>query len=217
MNKALRFIFALLILASASVAWAQNEEVTHRRVSATGTLASSDVYSIEGAFHYMFFPYLGVGGAFGYWANYFDDGWASGRGWHIDDDDNKPSNLYLRPSLILKTPSVRIKATHWSLYAEPSVMLNIPYQRVCIEKTDHWHVVDYDYISTGKGQWFAAELRVGLSAQIGPCGITAGYLMSNFDIYSQYRHLKYHGESFEKFYPRKSFMQGAFLSLSYDF
>lgn len=217
MNKALRFIFALLILASASVTWAQNEGATHRRVSATGTLASSDVYSIEGAFHYMFFPYLGVGGAFGYWANYYDNGWASGDDWNIDDDDNKPSNLYLRPSVILKTPSIRIKATEWSLYAEPGLMLNVPYQRVRIEKTNRWPVTEYGYASTNKGQWFAVDLRAGISVQIGSCGITAGYLMSNFDIYSQYRHLKYHGESFEKFYPRKSFMQGAFLSLSYDF
>lgn len=217
MKNSFRLILFFLLFSIAPFTTYGTEEVSHNRVAFSGSLTSSDVYSLEAAYHYMVFPCLGVGGALGLWANYFDDGWASGKGWHIDDDDNKPSNLYLRPSLILKTPSVRIKATHWSLYAEPSVMLNIPYQRVCIEKTDHWHVVDYDYISTGKGQWFAAELRVGLNAQIGPCAITAGYLMSNLDIYSQYRHLKYHGVSFEEFYPVKSFMQGAFLSLSYEF
>lgn len=96
-------------------------------------------------------------------------------------------------------------------------MLNIPYQRVRIEKTNRWPVIEYKYASTSKGQWFAAQLRVGITAQIDAISVTAGYLMSNLDIYSQYRHLKFHGESFEQFYPKKSFMQGAFISLSYNF
>ncbi len=47
--------------------------------------------------------------------------------------------------------------------------------------------------------------------------ISVGYLMSNLDIYSQMRHLSYEGISFEKFYPKRNFMQGAYLSCSYYF
>lgn len=82
----------------------------------------------------MFCKFVGVGGALGYWSNYYDDGWASGSNWNIDEDDNRPSNFYLRPSVVLKSPSVRFKQTQWCLYAEPGIMLNVPYQQVSIEK-----------------------------------------------------------------------------------
>ncbi len=165
----------------------------------------------------MFCRYFGVGGAFGYWSNWYEDGWASGKNWNIDEDDNKPSNLYLRPSLLLKTPGIAYRSVSWSLVAEPGVVLNIPYQRVCIESTRDFPRVEYEYVSTSKGQWFAVELRLGICMEVGPCQFSAGYLMSNLDIYSQYRHLSYNGVSFSEFYPRKPFMQGAYLTMSYSF
>ena len=194
-----------------------NDEFSNNRFSFNGTLTSSDTYSLEMAYHYMFCQYFGLGAAFGYWKNWYEDGWASGSNWNIDEDDNKPSNLYLRPSAVLKTPCIRYKATRWSFYAEPGIQLNVPYQRVCIEKTVNAFPTDHQYISTNKGQWFAVELRLGISAEIGPCGISFGYMISNLDIYSQYRQLSYNGISFEKFYPTKPCMQGAFISLSYNF
>ena len=41
--------------------------------------------------------------------------------------------------------------------------------------------------------------------------------MSNLDVYNQYRHLSYNENSFDKFYPKKPFMQGAYISCSYNF
>ena len=202
--------------ASESGIRAGNETLRHR-ISVSASLTSAYSYSVEWGFHYMVSPNFGIGGSVGYWKNYFEDGWASGDGWNIDEEDNKPSNIYLRPSFIVKTPSIGIKATRWSLFVEPSVMLNIPYQRVCIENVLHRHITRYEYISTHGGQWFAAELRIGISAKIDQLHATAGYLISNLDIYSQYRHLRYRGESFEQFYPVISSMQGAFISLSYEF
>lgn len=217
-SLATKSIFILLIaLLRFPPALSAQEERTPHRVSFSATLTSSDSYSTEIAYHYMFCNCAGVGGAVGYWANWYEDGWASGRNWNIADDDNKPSNLYLRPSVVLKTPGLKIRAASWSLFAEPGIMLNVPYQRVCIESTPNWPTTDYDYVSTGKGQWFAMDLRVGIALEMGPCGLSAGYMMSNLDIYSQYRHLSYKGVSFEKFYPEKPFMQGAYISLSYNF
>lgn len=196
---------------------ADDEYFTHNRAAFSGTLTSSDSYSLEMSYHYMFCKFVGVGGALGYWSNYYDDGWASGSNWNIDEDDNRPSNFYLRPSVVLKSPSVRFKQTQWCLYAEPGIMLNVPYQQVSIEKTQNWTHTEYDYISTNKGQWFAIDVRLGINMDIGPCGFSAGYMMSNLDIYSQYRHLSYNCTTFEKFYPKKPFMQGAYLTLSYNF
>ncbi|MCC8120342.1 MAG: hypothetical protein LIP09_16605 [Bacteroidales bacterium] len=160
---------------------------------------------------------VGVGGSLGYWKNYYEDGWAAGKDWAIDSEDNKPSNLYLKPSIVLKSPSLNIKGIPLALYVEPGLMLNIPYQRVWIEKTPNWPNTDYDHISTSKGQWLAGEARIGINVELGPGALCVGYFMSNLDIYSQYRHLSYQGISFKEFYPSKPFMQGAFITLVYHF
>lgn len=216
--RRLLFSFVMILAGAASQSFAAvNEDFTHHRFSISGTLTSSDTYSLEAAYHYMFWEYLGIGGALGHWSNWYDDGWASGTSWHIDDDDNKPSNLYLRPSVVVTSPTLKWRQAYLSIYAEPGFMLNIPYQRVCIETTENWPAKDYDYISTTRGQWLAMDLRLGINANVGPCGISAGYMMSNLDIFSQYRHLSYRGISFREFYHSKPFMQGAYLTLSYNF
>lgn len=211
-------VLILLISAAPLMRGENNDEYfTHHRASVTGALTTSDTYQLQFSYHYMVWKYLGVGGSVGWWKNWYEDGRPSGSNWSIDDDDNKPGNLYLRPSVILKSPAINIGQVPLSFYVEPGVMLGVPYQRVCIEKTSGLIVTDYDYISTSKGQWCAIDIHLGINADIGPCGFSIGYLMSNLDIYSQYRHLCYDGVRFSKFYPKRSFMQGAYLTLSYNF
>lgn len=180
-------------------------------------LTSSDSWQLELGYHYMFNRFIGIGGAVGGWQVYYEDGWASGNKWEIESDDNKPWNLYLRPSVVLKSPALKVGQVDLGLFAEPGVMMNVPYARVWIRQHTDWPEYDSRSVSTTRGQWFAVDLRVGIYANIGPCGFCAGYLMSNFDVYSQYRHLSYDGVRFSRFYPEKSFMQGAYLSLSYYF
>lgn len=193
------------------------EDKMHHRFGFNGALTSSCVWHLEFSYHYMLNRCIGAGASVGSWKVYFEEGWASGRNWNIDEDDNKPWNFYLRPSLLLKSPALKFRACEWSVFAEPGVMLNIPYQRVCIESRTSLTAIDYDYISTTKGQWLAFDLRIGVSLDVGPCGVSAGYVMSNHDVYSQYRHLSYNGISFKDFYPAMPFMQGAYISLSYTY
>lgn len=194
-----------------------NFDFAHNRVSFSGSVTSSDSYQLEASYHYMFNRYIGVGGALGFWKVWYEEGWASGKDWEIESDDNAPFNFYLHPSLILKSPSLKIKNVDLGLYAEPGVMMNVPYAGVNIRQYTKWPDYELDHISTCKGQWFALDLRVGVYVNIGPCGFSAGYLMSNFDVYSQYRHLSYKGIKFSRFYPNKSFMHGGFLTASYYF
>lgn len=214
MKKSL-LVLCLILCQSLSYAGEGEDKLSHR-LGFNGALTSSDSWLLEFSYHYMFNRYIGLGGSVGSWAVYFEEGYASGSNWHIADDDNKPWNFYLRPSVLLKTPALKYRSSAWSVFAEPGVMLNIPYRSVCIETARNWTTVDYNDISTSKGQWLAFELRVGVSLDIGPCGISAGYLMSNLDVYSQYRHLSFKGTSFADFYPRRPFMQGAYVSLSYS-
>lgn len=220
MVRFLSFVFLLFTVISAHASEDVDErpdEYGKNRVSINGSLTSSDSYSLEAAYHYMISPYVGLGGAFGLWENYFIDGYASGTNWHIDSDYEKPSNLYLRPSVVLKSPGLRFRGASLHAYAEPGVMLNIPYCRVGIANTTYWPETEYDYVSTTKGQWFAFDMRLGVGLDIEGCSVSLGYVISNLDIYSQYRHLSYQGISFRDFYPKKSITHGAFLSLSYRF
>ncbi|MBJ2184470.1 MAG: hypothetical protein JFR38_08205 [Muribaculaceae bacterium] len=220
MNRAT--LLSLIALATALISTAGNAkddvfEFSHNRIAFNGLLTSSDSYTLEATYHYMFNHYISAGGGIGYWQVYYEDGRASGNGWEIDSDDNKPSNLYLRPSLVLKSPAIRIKSVNIGLFAEPGLMMGIPYKRVCINRIQNWTVSGYDYISTGKGQWLSFDLRAGVYANAGPCGFSIGYMMSNLDVYSQYRKLSYDGHTFGEFYPKRPFMQGAYLALSYYF
>lgn len=195
----------------------QFEDLTHNRAYISGMLTSSDSWQVDLGYHYMIFPYLGVGGGIGSWGNYYVDGYASGNNWNIASDDEKPWSIYIRPSIVLKTPALKIRSVYVGIYAEPGVMMNIPYQSVYIDINTNGLRTDSEKISTNKGQWHAFDARIGLYINVGPCGISVGYMMSNLDIYSQRRNLSYNGVSFSKFYPKKSFMQGAFLTASYYF
>ncbi|MDE5644331.1 MAG: hypothetical protein K2I45_01665 [Muribaculaceae bacterium] len=222
MKRLTVIIFATITLCNALYA-RQFEDLTHHRASISGLLTSSDTWQVDLAYHYMIFPYFGAGGGIGGWDNYFGEGHASGTNWHISSDDENPWNIYLRPSIVLRSPALEIKQVYLGIYAEPGVMLNIPYHSVYIEQTVHTDhtanltVSESKKISTSNGQWCALDLRAGVYANVGPCEISAGYVISNYDIYSQRRHLNYNGVSFSRFYPRKSLMQGAYLTLSYYF
>ena len=78
-------------------------------------------------------------------------------------------------------------------------------------------VIDYDHVITSKGQWLALDIHLGINVDVGPCSVSIGFLASDLDIYSLFRNLSYNDVSFRKFYPEKSYMQGAYMTLSYCF
>lgn len=222
MNKRITEIFCLITILIAMPALAQDKSeenfyFANSKVSFSGLVTSSDSYQLEASYHYMFNRYIGLGGAFGYWSVWYEDGWAAEKDWEIESDDNKPHNLYLRPSVVLKTPALKIKQVDIGLYAEPDIMLNLPYASVNIRQYTLWPDYNLKHTSTSKGQWLAVDLRLGAFINFGPCGFCMEYTMSNFDVYSQYRHLSYKGILFSKYYPGKSFMQGVYLTASYYF
>ncbi len=96
-------------------------------------------------------------------------------------------------------------------------MLNVPYNSVNIRQYTHWPDYELKHVGTSRGQWFAADVRAGIYVNIGPCGFAAGYIISNFDVYSQYRYLSDRGISFSKYYPRHPLLQGAHLTASHCF
>lgn len=101
--------FALAVLLSVC-STAGAKDMPRHRVGFNGALTSSDSWQLEFSYHYMLNRYVGLGGSAGSWRVYFEEGWASGNNWNIDEDDNKPWNLYIRPSVLLKIPALKYRA-----------------------------------------------------------------------------------------------------------
>lgn len=216
--KFLRAIIIILFLSPLLVSGEGKEDDFGRhRLGFSGALTSSDTWQAETSYHFMLTRNIGIGGAIGMWQQYFIDGYPSGNNWQIDSDDEKISNLFLRPSIILVSPRLfSLGLWNFALMAEPGVMMNIPYQRVTIDILEGYHTVDYKHASTSRGQWCAFECKAGIEANFMYGSITLGYLFSNLDIFGISRNLHYDGVRFGDFYPDRKLMHGAFISLSFN-
>lgn len=193
----------------------ESEEEGRHRFGFNGALTSSDTWQLETEYHFMFLPCAGVGGSLGLWKQYYYDGVPGGSDWEIIDDDRYISNLYLRPSLILISPTLfSIRDANIKLMAEPGIMMNVPYQCVGIDIYKNGRFEDYTTRSSSKGQWCAFDCRAGVNVSVGPINISAGYLISNLNIYGISRNIEFRSEKFSQFYPNKRYLQGAFLSVT---
>lgn len=145
--KRIGLLLFAIISVSHSFAKTENEdnfEFTRNRASISDMLTSSDSWLLEAAYHYMLNKYIGLGGSIGVWKVYFEEGFASGKDWNIDNEDSKQFNVFLRPSIVLKSPALRLKQINIGLYAEPGMMLNIPYTHVSIMQYSSWPNFEYD-------------------------------------------------------------------------
>lgn len=190
-------------------------EFGHHRIALDGALTSSCSYILEASYHYMFNHYIGIGAGIGLNQSYYADAFPSGSNWQIDSDTSRPGNMYIHLSALFKTPSLLFKSIRWGLMAKPGITLQIPYARIYVEDLDHLQTVNRHLLSTSKGQVFSADAHIGIYANFNRIGISAGYLLTTFDINSYYRNFSYKGVSFASLYPQRQFSHGAFLSLSY--
>lgn len=217
----LRFLIISLLFSVISAAASDLERddgFTHNRAAVSGSLTSVDTWQLDFSYHYMFCKYIGAGGAVGAWKQILHDGYPSGSGWSLDDDDSKISNLYLRPSLVAVSPTLfKICDAAFSIMAEPGMMMCIPYESVTIDIIHDLITTDYRNVSSNRGQWLSLDCRAGLCVNVYRCNFIIGYEISNLDIFSRRRHMSYDGISFDRFYDRSNGFQGAFASLTYNF
>ena len=179
---------------------------------------SHSSWQIDFGCHYMLNPYVGLGGSIGGWRQYSSLISPEGPNWWVLRSDRHPSNVFLRPSVLLMSPAIlKMGSVSVGLTACPGVMLNVPHQRVTIEISNDWDYNDNVKVSTTKGQWCAVDCRAGIYLHAGPVYVQAGYVVSSLNIYGMYRNLEYNNVSFKEFYPSKSWLQGGFVTVSYNF
>ena len=221
--KTLFTVFAIIVINLYSLASERSErafEFDTNRIAFSGVFSSSYSWQLDASWHYMVNPYIGLGASIGTWEVVYPDGHPEGADWRVEYDEygsQKPWNLFIRPSAVLKTPGVRIKKCEIGFFAQPGIMMNIPYASVSVLQGSAQTGYTRKTVSTTKGQWLAFDAKIGPSVNVGPCGFSIGYLISTHDIYGQFKCLKYDGVSFDRFYPKKTLLQGIYAMASYYF
>lgn len=191
-------------------------------VAMEGALTSDYTWSWELSYRYRLLGFLSAGASVGYWKQWTDETEPSGDEWIVDDDSRKIDNFYLRPNVMLVTPKLLgIKDWRFSLYANPGVMMNIPYGSATIDVLafdgNVGHVAEYKKVSTHNGDWAAFDCRFGLSIGQDDASILIGYQFSTLDIYGMHRNLSYLGHSFNDFYPAKKLQHSFVLEVNISF
>ncbi len=199
---------------------AQNDYNEERNIVAiSGALTSCYTWQLEVSYHYKVCSYIRIGASMGMWKQYVADGYPTGKGWRVSDDDEEVENFYIRPSLqLVSPPIIHFSEGNLAFLLEPGCMMNIPYNKVNIAVLNEYGMItNYKKISSNKGRWYAFDYKIGFSLDLGSAGISGGYMYSNLDIFAMNRRMKYNGKAFDEFYPRPQKIHGGFLSLYYYF
>lgn len=215
------------------------------QVRLTIGVASNHAIDAEISYHHMFLPYVGIGGGIGLMGQYdynktpFGEIASSNSTrafWGLDKDQRKIVRPYLRPSLILRTPTLikmgKERDFRLRLEIEPGVQLTVPYTRTRINYV--WYPQqggsypaigdDYDDIplqtenySSRRGTWCFWNLKNSITVSNDHVSFSLGYSISNFDIYSIRRNIVVEGVSFHQFYPKKEYTHCVFAGIGYAF
>ncbi len=84
-------------------------EFENNRIAFSGAFSNSSTWQLDFSYHYMINRYIGFGGSLGLWKTAYPEGQPKGNDWYAEWDSNDISNIFIRPSIILKTPPLRIK------------------------------------------------------------------------------------------------------------
>ena len=218
--------FACVMLASAvamlcAVASSQRADdgSLYRHQVELGGMAVSRAWLVDVAYHYKLNQYVGVGGSMGVWGNLISNEGAHGNGWDMRYKTNNPGNVFLRPSVSVFSPMLLCTGgIEWKLYAEPGVILQVPYGRANVYTYDAQGVIMAEReVTSSCGKWVMPDCRLGVTMQADNVDISFGYYVSALDVYSEYRSMTFNGERFGNTLPKHDLQQGAFVSLSYNF
>lgn len=213
MKLKIYLLLSVLCFQVTCLASTDNEEKTTNRISWEGAI-SGDAWRTEFSYHYMLSPYYGFGGSIGRIQGLED--FTGGDGWLVDEDSQRPSHLYLSPSIHLDLPSiVKIGKIGIGLYAEPGLMLTIPYERINYEDHSMPYPKHEDkHMSSHGGNWAFFNVKAGLNIHVHKnlC-FTVGYNFSTFDINTTRRTMKYNNKSIEPLLPKKENLHEITVSL----
>lgn len=178
-------ILLLSLILSANNLVARND-VKHR--AGLNLDFNGDTYSLGLSYHYMFCPWVGIGGGIGYFSHVSDSGLMGNIGswwdddyygdYYYDDEYEPPLSFYVEPSVILRTPRLIGRGEFGiGLTARGSVRLGTNYEYT----TGYYNGRDYtDVVYRADNISFGGT--VGPTVSFGPVSFTIGYSISTIDI-----------------------------------
>lgn len=195
------------------------DEITRNSIAVEMALTSDDTWSVEVGYRFRLLHFLSAGVSLGYWKTYTEPNVPNGSNWYVSDEDRKISNFYLRPNIMFITPKLfSIRDCIFHLYANPGLMLNIPYAKADIDIIEPNGAVLYnDKATNHKGKWCAFDIGCGIMFGTDDVNFSIGYQFSTIDVYGMHRDLSYKGKSFADFYPKRKYQYGAVIGISYNF
>ncbi len=218
----------LILMLAACNLYAQPEDKSRVALTAAfGTNNHNDFcYQTELSYHYMRHPYLGFGGAIGACGvlnDHMPNGYANNgiwTSWHLNKEYQYINQLYLRPSILFRTPALVEFKNNYSLHFqfEPGVQLLIPYSSVRIDFVDGEAYEDYsERISSSKGNWCFWNLKSGLFLNNNDIIFGIGYIITNLDVYSTRRNMSVENTSLGEFYPKTKLTHYGFIYFGMPF
>lgn len=216
-------IVGLFLICSASYAQFQKDKSQIALITGINT---NEAYELELSYHYMLFPYLGIGSSVGFFNQWYNEYLPYGKSsvggfnsWILSDSDKKIGKLYLRPSILLATPALfNIRVCQVSLLSESGVQLLFPHTGVYIDYVNsNNNDTKSMYKSTNKGQWCFWNFKGFLNLKIQDTSFAFGYGISNLDIFDSRKHINVDGQYLEIFYPDKKLTHSFFIRFDYSF
>ncbi len=192
------------------------EENKHHGIGLTGELTSGTTWQMEVSYHWFPIQYVGIGASLGLWKQIGGDESPATEEWRISEDSHNITNGYFMPSLLFRTPAlIKTEDVKIGLMAEPGCMMNVPYDKVSLEKTYGTGIpIEQEKISYHKGNLLAFNFRVGIYTSFDNITMSLGYVYSDLDIYAMRRNMRYDNIHFSGFYPKRKAVGGLYVKVS---
>lgn len=143
--------------------------------------------------------------------------------WSIEDDDANVAQILLHPAISFRIP-VWIdedQETGLAIQIEPGMyMALLVNDKVTVKYRDREHnsaIIDLKRIANTKGDYIFWNIRGSVSLNVDRFILSAGYSISNFDIYSGRRNIVIENMKLDQELPAKVYTHTVFISLGYCF
>lgn len=225
-----RIFRILLILAFTLPLHGQEKESMKTLISVSAGLNSNQSWEIEPSVTYYFCPYFGGTVGLNITGQYNQAGYSgtvstnNSLYWEVEDSEANVTKLLFRPAISLRTPMLWLNKDHdtgLTFQLDPGVYMALPVNdRVTVIYRDKTHasaVIDSKPFSNNKGDWLFWNMVGMVSLHVDRFVTSAGYKLSNFDVYSGRRNILIEGVGLNQKLPKREMTHCFFLSIGYFF
>lgn len=221
-------IFFLALMYSFTLRAQDREE--RREVAVIAGLNSNDAWEIGASFTYYLCNYIGATieiNALKLYSGNSYGGKVSGNRhlvWAIQPEEANIAKFLLCPAIRLRSPSLWLdkdRCVGLTLNMEPGLYLEMPVNdRIVVDykQKEYPYLVMESKTVLGKNtNWVFWNMRSFINLKIDYISVSAGYMVSNFDIYNGRRYASIEETELNKLLPSRKLMHSGFVAVGYHF